>query len=398
MSQDSGLPKKILVVDDDASEAQRLEKPLKSYGVEIVKATTLEQAMTAFDQAMFDVAIVELEFGPMPGLSLIQFWREHENFAKRQTGFIVISGSSRGSGDEQMLKELKDLEFLTKPFSLVQVLPYLNRALGRRQKAEIFQKFRKQIIGMTMEDGGVDKATELIKKNIPKLGQKGLGLMIEIFRQDGRHKDAMDVVDAMLSRTPGDTAALSLKGDILKDQAKHSDALSFYEKAEKLAPQNFKRLTSMADSFLQVGDIDKTMASMRPMVKLRSFDENFKFELFDQLSEHNHPKEAVELCRETTSAREVLRYYNNKGVNLSKEGLTYEAITEYKKALRYYPTYRENFRILFNIALAYVGFKNVESYAEAENYLSQCVKLAPDFEKAQKMLVNVRRALAKKAG
>jgi tetratricopeptide (TPR) repeat protein len=398
MERDTGLPKKILVVDDDVSVAQRIEKPLQSYGVEIFKAPTLEQALNAFDQAMFEVAIVELEFGQMPGLALIQHWRDHENLVKRQTGFIVISGSSRMPTDEQMLRELGDLEFLTKPFSLIQILPYLSRALARKKKSEAIHEFKKKIIAVTMEDNGVEKAANLIKSKLPQLGERGLLMLVEIFQAEGRFAEATEVVDAMIQRSPNDSRALGIKGDLMKEQGRVSDALKLYEQAHKMAPSNMKRLAAMSDCYLKEGNADEAVRAMRPLIKLKPFDVDLKFDLCDDLDQHGHTREAIDLCKDTTSAREVLRYYNNKGVTLSKEGLVKEAISEYKKALKFYPTYKDNYRIMFNIALAYATFKSVDAYAEAENYLAQCVKLAPDFDKAQKMLQNVRKALAKKAG
>lgn len=299
--------------------------------------------------------------------------------------------------DEQMLRELGDLEFLTKPFSLIQILPYLSRGLGRKKKAEALHEFKKQIIGVTLEENGVEKAINLIKSKLPQLGAKGLILMIEIFRAEGRYSEASEVVDAMIARNPGDTSALGLKGDILREQGRKVEALKFYEAAYKLAPSNFKRLAAMSECFLEEGKPEEAVRVMKPLVKLKPFDLDLKFDLFDDLNRSGHNKEAVEFCKDTTSAREVLRYYNNKGVALSKEGLVKEAIEEYKKALKFYPTYRDNYRIMFNIALALVTFKNIDAYAEAETYLAQCVKFAPDFEKAGKMLINVRKALAKKA-
>jgi tetratricopeptide (TPR) repeat protein len=95
---------------------------------------------------------------------------------------------------------------------------------------------------------------------------------------------------------------------------------------------------------------------------------------------------------------EIVRHYNNKGVMLSKDGNVVAAIAEYKRALKFFPKFKENFRIHYNIGLACAQMKTPESLKEAEENLTVCLELEPDFEKAKKALETVQKATNKKAG
>src|SRR5688572_11657478 len=94
MSQPTqNLPAKVLVVDDDPSVSLSLEDPLSRYSIKVEKATTLETALYLFNTQRYDVALVEMEFGPLPGLALVQKWRAHEVIDKRTTAIVITSGN-----------------------------------------------------------------------------------------------------------------------------------------------------------------------------------------------------------------------------------------------------------------------------------------------------------------
>ena len=98
-----------------------------------------------------------------------------------------------------------------------------------------------------------------------------------------------------------------------------------------------------------------------------------------------------------TKPMEVIRYYNNKGVELSKKGDFLGAIEQYRKALKLYPKFKENYRVHYNIALAYIKIKNKVSYQSAAESLEAALVVKKDFDKARNTLASVQKALGKKA-
>ena len=108
--------------------------------------------------------------------------------------------------------------------------------------------------------------------------------------------------------------------------------------------------------------------------------------MFNDLTDQGFHNEAQKFCKDTTKPSEVIRHYNNEGVKLSKSGDFAGAIREYERALVFFPTYKENYRIYFNLALAHLKFPDQEHKLAAEENLEKCLQLDPNFEKAQRKL------------
>ena len=117
--------------------------------------------------------------------------------------------------------------------------------------------------------------------------------------------------------------------------------------------------------------------------------------MFDKLYNFGFDDQAIQFGKDHAQPIEIVRHYNNKGVLLSKDGSTDKALTEYQRALRFYPKFRENYRILYNVALANIGLKTRDSLKVAHQSLLKCLELAPDFEKAKTLLKSVEESLNK---
>ena len=85
---------------------------------------------------------------------------------------------------------------------------------------------------------------------------------------------------------------------------------------------------------------------------------------------------------------------------LSKDSQLDKALTEYDRALKFYPQFKKNYLIYYNIALAHMHAKTVEAYEKAEKSLKVCLQLEPTFDKAKQALEQVEKVLSqrKKAG
>jgi tetratricopeptide (TPR) repeat protein len=141
---------------------------------------------------------------------------------------------------------------------------------------------------------------------------------------------------------------------------------------------------------------DASVAKFRELLALNPENPELKFEMFAKLYQHGFDDQAISFGKETAQPMEIVRHYNNKGVLLAKAGNMAEAVTEYKRALRFYPKFKQNYRIYFNIALAYTNEKNREAYVQAQEYLEKCLELQPEFDKAKNTLDVVRKALGQK--
>lgn len=393
MSQPN-LPQKVLVVDDDLSVLTSLEEALGKVSVKVDKASSLETALYLFNQQRYDVALIEIEFAPLPGLALVQKWRKHENPEKQCTAFIMMSGNKNVDGSNSGLaRELGDIETIVKPFGTVQILPYLSRGLATKKRALTYLETKSKVLDYYSKTGDFDKAAAHVQKQLPALGPRGLNVLCDLYEKGGRHADALTLVNGMVEKDPNNIALLNSKGRILMKLGRYAEAKEALLKSDQLAPKNIERINEIATAYLHLKDPVNAVKRFKEVVALSPEAPELKFDMFSKLYEFGFDEQAVEFGKEAAQPMEIVRHYNNKGVLLAKEGSSSEALIEYHRALRYFPKFRENYRIYFNIALANLQHKSREGYEEAIKCLKTCLELSPDFEKAKHALEQAEKLL-----
>lgn len=393
MTQQANMPNKILIVDDDPSVAQALEQPLARYNVKIDKATSLETALYLFNTQRYEVVLVELEFAPLKGLALVQKWRAHDSKEKRCAAVIVMSGNKSLGTNEGLIKELGDIEVITKPFSMVQVLPYLSRGLATHKRLVAIIELKDKVLTFYEKSQDFDKAALQVQKRLPELGAKGLEILYDLYEKGSRFEDALALVNPMLERDANNIGLLNAKGRLLMRLGRFAEAKTCLQKSDELAPQNIERLNEMATAYLHLKDPDNSVKKFKEILDMSPENPDVKFEMFSKLYDFGYDEQAIKFGKETAKPMEIVRHYNNKGVMLSKDGKVAEAIIEYQRALKFFPQFKENYRIHFNIALAKLQHKSREAYVEAADSLKKCLELEPTFDKAKKALESIDRAL-----
>lgn len=390
------LPHKILLVDDDPSVASAIEEGMARYNVKIDKATTLETALYLFNTQRYDVVLIEIEFAPLAGLALVQKWRSHEIEEKRCCAFIMLSGNKSLGNNEALVRELGDLEVLNKPFAIVQVLPYLSRGMATKKRMLAFHELKSKVLNYYDKTKNFDKAAEQVKSRLQELGPKGLLLLYEVYERGSRFDDALAIVSPLLDRDPNNIALLNAKGRLLMRLGKFADAKAILVRADELAPQNIERLNEVAEAYIKLKDPDNSVKLFKQLLDLHPEKPDMKFDMYSKLYENGFDDHAIQFGKETSKPMEIVRHYNNKGVLMSKDGQKDQALVDYNRALRFFPQFKENYRIHFNIALAHMQTKTRASYEEAQKCLKRCLELSPEFEKAKNSLETVEKALAPK--
>ncbi len=394
---DPQFPSKILVIDGDRSVANSMVDLLKRYEINVLAAKDMESAFYLFNQNRIDVALIELDFSTLHGVAFVQKWRQHEVTEKRSTGFIMMIGQKVAATDEGLIKELGDIELISKPFTTIQLLPYLTRSFAAKKRALQYYELRSGVFEKYSKSGDFDSAAKEVHKNILKLGPRGLEMLYDLYEKGGKFDEALTIVTSLLDKNGNDISLINAKARILMRLGRHTEAQGYFERADSIAPQQIDRLNDMATMYLHLKKPDSAVAKFKAILKLNPENQDIKFEMFSKLYEFGYDEQAQALGKETTAPAEIVRHYNNKGVLLAKAGKGDDAATEYDRALKFYPKYKENYRILYNIALVHVNKKTAESYREAQKFLKRCLELAPDFEKAQKTLETINGILQKKA-
>lgn len=394
---DASFPQKILIVDSDKSVAQALKGPLEKQGVKVDAAADLGSALYMFNSAIYPVVFIDIAFEELPGLVLLQKWRQHEIPEKANTGFVLMAGNrNKGDvGDEKLAGELEDIEVIQKPVNPIAILSILKKAMSNRARRIRIWEVSQQAYKLAGNSKTAASAIDFVKSNLHDLGLKGQDLLREVWEAQSQWQPALDVVDGMLRVKADALGALNHKGRLLLKLGQTDEALKFMELADKAAPNNINRINDMALAYLAAKKPDQSVEKMKQLINFNPDQPDMKFEMFAKLQEFGYDEHAIALCKDTTSPIDVVRHYNNKGVALAKNSQVEDAILEYERALKYFPKFKENYRILYNIALAHVGYKNRPHFEIALDYIKRCLELNPKFDKALKTKEIIETQLAK---
>ncbi|AKI96953.1 response regulator transcription factor [Kosmotoga pacifica] len=128
--------KNILVIDDEPSIVELLTFNLKKEGYDVFKAYDAEEALRVSEDNEIDMFIVDIMLPGMDGFELVRNLRSSEKY--RQTPVIFLSARSE-EFDKVLGLELGADDYITKPFSVREVLARI-RAVFRRIQQSIQAK------------------------------------------------------------------------------------------------------------------------------------------------------------------------------------------------------------------------------------------------------------------
>jgi DNA-binding NtrC family response regulator len=117
-------PRRILIVDDEATLRQSIEKTLQSPDRRIDLASNGEDALRLEAENSYDVIVADLM---MPGLSGLDLMRTLRDRGSRARG-ILITGYPTIAAAEQAVR-LGAFDFLSKPFMPAEIRALVDRAL-----------------------------------------------------------------------------------------------------------------------------------------------------------------------------------------------------------------------------------------------------------------------------
>jgi len=120
---------RILVVDDEAPVREMLLQYLATHGIHADSAQSGAQAQAAVESKNYDLVLLDLGLPDMDGADLARQWHAHPSMA-----IICITGRSE-EADKVMGLELGADDYVTKPFSLRELLARIRAVLRRKSPA-----------------------------------------------------------------------------------------------------------------------------------------------------------------------------------------------------------------------------------------------------------------------
>ena len=394
MSTDSTLPRKILVIDDDVSVTNQIEKLVKNHGIAVEKASNFESAIYKFNQIRFDVVLVELEFEELPGTIMVQKFRSSLFDGKKEVPIVMLTGIQRSANEESLMTELGDVLVITKPVSLGGLLGVLSKAMQNSQSRASFNEIRYKIVDPLLNQGKVDKVYQVCKDKLMPLGKHGKHEAAMIFAKIGKIEESLQLLDELHKQEPNnmkylnDMARLSVQsGDLAK-------ARVLYEKADAIAPSNLHRITEMAGLYLAMKEPIKSIEKYSELMAFSPENKELKFDVYQKLFDGGFEEHARDFSKQTSTPAELIKHFNNKGVMLSKTLDFDSAISEYSRARGLIPGDKDLYRILYNMAIAHINKKTRNDILKAHELLLEVKKMKPTFEKASEKLELTNKLLS----
>ena len=239
MSTDNGLPKRVLIVDRDAAFFQQLSDQLARHGIATSVANDLENAHDKFNGAEFDVVIIEMEFKPLSGLTLIQKWRNHPLVEKRSFGCIISSTKGRKGGEDGLMREMGDIITTVKPYSISQLLQNLSQAQEIKNKLSSRYQARENVLSYLSTAKSFEESFLKIKGELPKLGGVGLEMLTGVADNFSRHEEVLALLQEMEGNDGRPATKLAVSNAIARTFLKlkrHAEAKSYFEPLRTAIP------------------------------------------------------------------------------------------------------------------------------------------------------------------
>jgi two-component system OmpR family response regulator len=132
MSDDKNQPLRVLVVDDDPVMQHMLASYLAENNLCAVPASGRQEMTRHFAEGAPDLVILDLHLDQEDGLDLLREIRLHSDVP-----VIITTGDRRDEIDRVIGLELGADDYVTKPFSLRELLARIRAVLRRRQSGPI---------------------------------------------------------------------------------------------------------------------------------------------------------------------------------------------------------------------------------------------------------------------
>ena len=170
--------RKILVVDDEKTLVATLKFNLEKEGYEVVAATDGEQALTTARESSPDLVILDLMLPNMHGFEVCRVLR-------REMGVPIIILSARTEEVDKIVGlELGADDYVTKPFSIKELLARIRVRLRRREDVSADKQTRSLVAGpieVNMMSREVTREGKVVA-----LKPKEYDLLVYLMRNRGR--------------------------------------------------------------------------------------------------------------------------------------------------------------------------------------------------------------------
>ena len=246
---------------------------------------------------------------------------------------------------------------------------------------------------LTLIAGGITVATRDTASRVVRPAVEGALLLVLAFltwRQCGQYRDAETLWRTTIARNPSCWMAYSNLGSLLSDRGDTTEAITNFQKALELWPNQSKDHNNLGNTLMQEGRITEAMHEFQTALKISPDNADAESNIGAALLQHGETTEAISYLRKAIEkAPRHAQAHLNLGNALLQNGDTDSAITEYEKTLTLPFDHAES-----HYSIANALRKKGDVQAAIDHY-HQAIQIRPDYADAHNNLGNALRQLGR---
>ena len=387
---------RVLIIDDDHDILAQMKAVFEtSFSCPDVvccgDARSGMEAIDAMGDSPYEIVFVDLRMPKISGDAVLQHIHLHDKRAIRNLLVVVICGTI-GKDEITLLKELGFTGILKKPFRDKDFVERVEAILTSSDPGVEELKWVQQFEAL-IRDKRYGEAEKRVMGKLKKdpSNIKYLTNMAQLLFYMNQIKRCEDVLAKVLKRDSTFLPALNLASKVQMQAGRYDEALKLLDKAQNLSPQNIERLLAMGEVNLGQGKGERAEEQFRKALNINSENRRAKFGLGRSLAAQGRVSESQKVMSELGNTEEFAAYFNNKGILLVKAGRYKEGVEVYESGMKILNDPERQFRMQYNIALAWFRAKKYQKAIEA---IDDCLEQATEpFPKANQLKEKIQLAL-----
>ena len=372
----------VLVVDDDELARNLIANHLGRMGMgtvdlvedgdaawQKIQEKSRENSQESSRENSYDLIILDWKLPGLSGLALFNRIRQHPGY--RVTPLLVVSGLLEKQ-DFRLLAEFPCTGLMEKPFTKVL---FENRVADLLREVEWYGQNAALVDGLLEAvDGNAAKIEQLVKQ-ILKKAPNPVPLALVAARRLVKCrmlKPAEAVLESVLKFDENCVVALNELGKIRHFQGRHRDALGVLQAASKLSPQNVQRLCLIGEVELNLDDPAGAQASF---AKAMVIDDETEIARAGAVIAGNMRALGFPPPAPDGVPRTFASVLNTLGIALVRNREYARGLEQYRAAMVFLPRRGDAARVAFNLGLGYLRWGRPE---EALPWFQKSTALLPE--------------------
>lgn len=380
---------RILILSSDNTNIQTLVKILAQLGY--MNITVKEDGLAVSKWIVtnpFDFLICDMSIKNISGWPLIRELKaSHEipNFPN------ILAGSAPAPAPEDELKSYGVVKYLTTPFNEKNLKFLINsNILLFNSSGTIENKFThaKDAMIAKRPEEAIEKYEEL--NNLTARSERSSIGLYQAHAQADNMSKAIEAINSINPQKELSPSALMVKIKVLAEQRQVSEAVKL---ASVLLEEKMPRVPYFYQKSLNIFMDLREYTFSKKICEL-AINKEFKVQdFYYSLAKINYQNDEFDETPGVLEKTETLfgqssELYNLRGVCYKKKGLFDTAKSCYQRAIELAP---EDPKLYFNISSCAIAMK---LYDDAKTYLEECLRIDPQFEKAQEKIDEIENYMS----